>query len=112
MSIKNGNIQLRGKNIKENKDNLKKEIVLMTTSQYKRKILINPNKKMKDLIKCYFEIINQPNLYQDKNIIFLFNGNVIPYDSEKLIKDYVKNADEVTILIGDIDDKIDTTFLK
>ena len=110
VSINDDIIQVKDENIvKEKNNNQKINIILITTSQIKIKILIDTNKKMKDLIKCYFEIIKKPDLYGDESIRFIINANFIPQNSEDLIKNYVKKDNEV-ILIDDLEDKIYPSF--
>ena len=110
VSINDDIIQVKNENIIEEKNNNQKiNIILMTTSQNKIKILIDANKKMKDLIKCYFEIIKKPDVYGDESIRFILNANFIPHNSEDLIKNYVKKDNEV-ILIADEEDKIYPSF--
>jgi surface protein len=83
-------------------------IILMTTSQRKIKILINPDKSMSELIKFYFESIKRPELFGDPSIRFIMNAQLIFSDSKGLIKDYINNKNEInTIVIDDLDDKID-----
>ena len=110
MSINDDIIQVKDENIVKEKNNNKKiNIILTTTRQNKIKILIDTNKKMKDLIKCYFEIIKKPDLYGDESIRFILNANFIPQNSENLIKNYVKKDNEV-IIIADEEDKIYPSF--
>jgi len=66
--------------------NPKIKILFVTTSQQKVQITINPEKKISELIKFYFEKINKPNLYCDKSIRFLINAKLIVHDSNDSIK--------------------------
>ena len=82
-------------------------IILMQTNQEKVKILIDSNKKMKELIKFYFEVKNKPELYKDLSIAFLKSGNEIKHTSEKTVKDIIgADNDANIILVADADDKI------
>ena len=88
-------------------DTPKINIVLVTTSQRKIKILINPDKTITELIKFYFEKIKRPELFGDKSIRFIMNAQLILPGSKDLIKNYInKNNDVNTIVIDDLDDKI------
>ena len=93
---------------KEDKPEIKTvTIILMLTNQEKVKIRIDPNKKMKELIKFYFQIIKKPELYDEKSIAFLINGVAIEHRSEDLIKNVINlEYDEKIILIADTKDKI------
>ena len=85
----------------------KVKILLETTSQGKIKIIIDPNKSIKELIKFYFEKIKRPELFGDQNIRFILNANLISQDSNQPIKTYLnKKVDVNTIVIDDLEDKI------
>ena len=59
---------------------------------------------MKELISFYFDIIERPDLFcnKDKFIGFLKNGRLIKHDSTELIKAYINEKDAGnTILIND-----------
>ena len=80
-------------------------VKLVTTSQYKIQIQIEPEKKMSDLIKAYFAQIKKPELFGDFSIRFLVNGKMVEHNSDYLIKNYIKK-DANTIVIDDLEDKI------
>ena len=80
-------------------------IIFETTSQKTVIINIDSNKKMKELIKFYFQIIKKPELYNVKSIAFLINGNAIEHQSEDLIKNVINNEAN-KILVADTEDKM------
>jgi len=83
----------------------------MTTNQKKIKILIDRNKKMKELIKIFFKKIKRPDLYNDKDIAFLKNGRNYLHDSDNLIKDEISEESNI-ILVSDAQEKIEPSFLE
>ena len=88
-------------------ESAKIKILLVTTSQKKLKILIDPNKTMTELIKFYFSVIKRQELFGDPSIRFLFNSFFIPHNSKDLIKKYINNFNDVnTIVINDLEGKI------
>ena len=84
----------------------------MTTSQMKLYITIESDKKMEDLIKFYFQIIKKPNLYNDKNIIFLKDATLIQRNCKDSVAQYFKEKNNNVILVVDQEDKINPTLLK
>ena len=88
-------------------ESAKIKILLVTTSQKKLQIIIDPNKTMTELIKFYFEVIKRQELFGDPSIRFLFNSFFIPHNSKDLIKKYINNFNDVnTIVINDLEGKI------
>ena len=82
-------------------------LVLTTQKQDKKTIVIKANQNMKDLRKMFFEAINQPELVEEKSILFLFNGKGFNSNSKELIKDIFKNNNGCNIvIIADSEDKI------
>ena len=78
---------------------------LVTTGQIKIELSIEPEKKMRDLIKAYFDKIKKPELFGDTSIRFLYKGRVIEHESNDLIKDYIKKDSNI-IVIDDVEDKL------
>ena len=94
--------------------NVKKvTILLVTTSQTRIEIKIDPEKTVKELIQFYFEKINRPELYGDPNIRFLSNAKLLSHDSNDLIKTYLSktNKEKITIVVDDLEDKIKIVFV-
>ena len=90
-----------------NNSNPKKLIIFETTSQMKVIIKIDPEKRMTDLIKFYFKIINKPELFNDNTILFLMNSNLIQHKDERLIKSIIPmQYDDCKIIVVDNEDKI------
>ena len=82
-------------------------LVLTTQKQDKKTIVINADKNMKDLRRKFFEAIKQPELIEEKSILFLYNGKGFNSNSNDLIKDIFKNNNDYNIvIIVDNDDKI------
>ena len=82
-------------------------IICETTSQVKTKIIIDPNRAMKDLIQLYFKENNRPELYGDSSIRFFMNANFIPHGSKDLIKKYINQKNDINFMVvDDLDDKI------
>ena len=86
--------------------------IFQTTKSSKVKISINPNLTMQELIKFYFKIIKRPDLLGNNGIRFLKNACCIPHDSNELIKNYFKGINDCNIIVvDDVDDIIDNTFI-
>ena len=71
-------------------------IIFKTNYGYVKEININPNKTIKDLIKLFFEEMNQLELFNDADIQFLYLAQKVDRNSEepvsKLLEDnYVEN---------------------
>ena len=81
--------------------------VFQTTSQYNVEISIDDNKALKELIKSYFKKINRLDLYKDKNIRFIFKGDVIPHNSKNRIKTLLNELEDGNIiLVDDVEERI------
>ena len=81
-------------------------ITFQIICQNEIKILIDPNKTMRELIKIFFDKIKREDLFGDKTIAFLYRGSVISHFSDDLIKDMTDNDDFMTIIVDDLYDKI------
>ena len=82
-------------------------LILTTQKQDKKTIIIKTDKNMKDLRKMFFETINQPELINEKSILFLYNGKAFNSNSNDLIKDIFKSNNGYNIvIIADNEDKI------
>ena len=82
-------------------------ITFETTYQAKIDIQIKGDTMIKDLIKLFFERIKRPDLYGDKSIKFIYNGNAWPHDSKELVKSYIKKKFEnYIVIIDDNDEKL------
>ena len=92
--------------VEKSKEDLR-TLVLTTQKQDKKTIVINADKNMKDLRRKFFEAIKQPELIEEKSILFLYNGKGFNSNSNDLIKDIFKNNNDYNIvIIVDNDDKI------
>ena len=100
------------KNINQKIITKKIKIKLSTTNQYKTKIFIDSKNTMEQLIKSYFKIIKKPELFGDKNVRFLLNGNFIPQNSKQLISEYLMDDNNLAILVDDLEDQISTNKTK
>ena len=61
---------------------------------------------MEELIKYYFEIRKRKDLFGDKTISFMLNGNVIFHDSKDKIKKFINDKNDVNIiLVNYVEDK-------
>ena len=113
VSIKKEDISIKDEKEHKSKNNNNKiKINLSTTNQYKTKIFIDPKNTMEQLIKCYFKIIKKPELFGDKNVRFLLNGNFIPQNSQQLISEYLMGDNNLFILIDDLEERIPTSITK
>ena len=113
VSIKREDISIKDEKEHKSKNNNNKiKINLSTTNQYKTKIFIDPKNTMEQLIKCYFKIIKKPELFGDKNVRFLLNGNFIPQNSKQLISEYLMGDNNLFILIDDLEERIPTSITK
>ena len=113
VSIKREEILIKDEKEHKSKNNDKKiKIELSTTNQYKTKIFIDSKNTMEQLIKSYFKIIKKPELFGDKNVRFLLNGNFIPQNSQQLISEYLMGDNNLFILIDDLEERIPTSITK
>ena len=88
-----------------NKD--KMNFVFKTTSQLNKEISISEEKSLKDLRKKYFNEIDISKLRNDKTILFLMSGKVIPNKSKICIKDYFKKKEGAHIItVVDVENDI------
>ena len=82
-------------------------VIFKTTAQYTIEISIDPNKKMKELIRQYFKKINREDLYGDDSIRFFKNANFFTHDSNDLILPYFEGKNEGNIItVDDLENKI------
>ena len=90
-------------------DNLFK-IVFENYSFGNTSIFIDPKKTIDDLIRFYFETCKRPDLYGDKSIYFLINGENITYPYPKklieTLKTEIVNSITIKIVVYDNDDKM------
>jgi len=85
------------------------KIIFETTTQYKIKISIDKNETIGGLIKLFFNKVGHPEYFGDRNILFLHNGNLLEHNSHNLIKDYIKNENEI-IVVHDMDIRLKLGF--
>mgnify|MGYP002627258007 CR=1 FL=1 len=86
--------------------------LFLTTGQMKLYITIEADKKMEDLIKFYFQIIKKPNLYNDKDIIFVKDARTINHNCKDSVAQYFKEKNSNVIMVVDQEDKLSQTLLK
>ena len=86
--------------------------LFLTTGQMKLYITIEADKKMEDLIKFYFQIIEKPNLYNDKDIIFVKDARTINHNCKDSVAQYFKEKNSNVIMVVDQEDKLSQTLLK
>ena len=68
---------------------------------------------MKDLRRKFFEAIKQPELIEEKSILFLYNRKGFNSNSNDLTNDIFKNNNEYNIvIIVDNDDKINDSKMQ
>ena len=60
----------------------------ITSLQQKVSINIDADKTVDELIKLFFKRIKHPELFGDPKIIFLFDGKLLSYHPNELIKYY------------------------
>ncbi len=78
----NNNIQIKGEHI---------EVIFQTTTQIKNKLIIGLDNSAEEIIKLYLNEIKHPELFGDKDIAFMCNGDKIKINSEEKIKTIVKD---------------------
>ena len=83
-----------------------KLLIFRTTSQKTFEILIDINKTVKELIECFFETINKKDLLGDSEIGFVLNSQPLLYESNDLIKSFLKENQGNIILVADLEGKI------
>ena len=77
--------------IKTTSNNVLQKVKFTTGVGITQYVFIEPNKKIKDLIKEYFDQINQPELFEDKNMVILCCGNQINKSNyDQLISEFGK----------------------
>ena len=98
------NISDTGSNSDNNSENSKLETIPFQDSKGDiRHIKIELKKTLKDLRELYFKSINREDLIDNKNIIFLLNGNSIPLNSSnEPIEKYYKKGSKVVIVVVDL----------
>ena len=62
-------------------------------------IYFEPDKKINELIKLYFTLIKRPELFGNKDVVFLSDGKYLNYEQEVLIKDFYGEKKEFHTLI-------------
>ena len=88
-------------------------IIFKTNYGYVKEIFINPNKTIKELIKLFFAEINRLELFNDKDIQFIYSSQIIDRNSEepvsKLLEDnYVENP---MIMVLDFEEKFNYNLM-
>ena len=78
----------------------------MTTRQQRIKISIDKNRTIENLIKLFFKKVGYPEYFGDNSIIFLYNADILFHNSQDLIMDIYKPAND-TIVVDDRDDKLE-----
>ena len=87
---------------------VKIEITFKSQSQKKIKISIDKNEKIENLIKLFFKKIGHLEYFGDNSILFLYCGNILIHNSQKLIKDYFRKEHEnYIVLVVNNEDKLD-----
>ena len=64
------------------------DIIFITTSQKKTRIIIDPKKSIKELIRFYLVKEQKPELFGDSRIRFVKNATTLPHNSDDLIEKY------------------------
>ena len=76
------------------------------TSQIRRTVVINENKKIEELIKFYFKTLNQPELFGDPCIRFICNAKFLKHNSKYLVKSLKRKYKYIYIIVNDFEEKI------
>ena len=74
-------------------------IVFKTTTGRETKILIDPNKSVKILIKFYLKVVKKPELLSDPDIRYFKNAEKILLKSKDPIKKYINNENGPHIIM-------------
>ena len=93
------------KKLKNNQFSNFLNICFLTTSFKNIYLYIEKNKTIGESIKLFFQKINQPELYSDESIQFIFKAFNLPRDSKDLVGNII-NDDNKIVLVVDPDDKI------
>ena len=93
------------KKLKNNQFSNYLNICFLTTSFKNIYLFIEKNKTIGESIKLFFQKINQPELYSDESIQFIFKAFNLPRDSKDLVGNII-NDDNKIVLVVDPDDKI------
>ena len=82
-------------------------IIFKTNYGYVKEININPNKTIKDLIKLFFEEMNQLELFNDADIQFLYLAQKVDRNSEEPVSKLLENnyVENPMIIVLDFEKK-------
>ena len=93
--------------VKENnEDIIRREIYFRTSIGRKEIISIAENRKFEELIKMFFEKVNHPELFGDKDIRFLCGGDEIKQDCKESVSKLFEKINEIFIIVTDLQNKI------
>ena len=83
--------------------NNKKKIILITTAGNVTELFADIKLTMEEIRKLYFKMIKKENLYLDKQIKFLYNGEVIPINSQEIVENlFFPDKDYIKITVTDV----------
>ena len=75
----------------------------MTTAGNVTELFSDIKLTMEEIRKLYFKIIKKENLYLDKQIKFLYNGEVIPINSQEIVENlFFPDKDYIKITVTDV----------
>ena len=88
-------------------------IIFKTNYGYVKEIFINPNKTIKELIKLFFAEINRLELFNDKDIQFLYSAQIIDRNSEEPVSKLLENnyVENPMIMVLDFEEKFNYNLM-
>ena len=88
-------------------------IIFKTNYGYVKEIFINPNKTIKELIKLFFAEINRLELFNDKDIQFLYSVQIIDRNSEEPVSKLLENnyVENPMIMVLDFEEKFNYNLM-
>ena len=84
--------------------------IRFNTSQMETTVTIDENKKIEELIKLYFKSINQPYLFGDPSIHFIYNAELLKHNSKDLVKSLKRLNGYGLVIVFDDEEKISMIY--
>ena len=87
--------------------NEKKKIIFITTAQKTTEILVEINQTMEQVRQLYLNKVQKPNLFFDKNIVFIYKAEIFTLDSKIIVGTlFGQNEKVIKVMVTDLENKI------
>ena len=87
-------------------------IIFINNNGIVKEIIINSNKTIKELIRLFFEEMNQLELFNNKDIVFFYYGKIIDINSEEPVSKLKRNIFEIpTIIVLDLNERLNFNIM-